>query len=118
MHATNPLFFAVNILSVYIVSDFRYSDQWPVRGHDSQGEAAALVSENDRRLPGHSLRQLHHQLERWQALQRCYSQALVSVQFYFFHSNNSIEYKVEQWQTGKPAPVCKHPLLLYSHYSM
>lgn len=40
---------------MYTVSDLRYSDQRPVRGHDGQGEAAALVPEDDGRLPGHPL---------------------------------------------------------------
>lgn len=71
--------FSFNILCVYAISDLRYSDQWPVRRHDGQGEAAALVPEDDRRLPRHPLRQLHHQLEGWQTLQRRHTQTPVSV---------------------------------------
>ena len=46
-----------------------------------QGEAVTVVSEDDGGLPGHPLRQLHHQLEGRQALQRCHTQAPVSGQF-------------------------------------
>lgn len=53
-YSTNHL---PNILFTYTYtpSDLRYSDQRPVRGHDGQGEAAALVPEDDGRLPGHPL---------------------------------------------------------------
>lgn len=65
-----------------IVSDLRHSDQRPVRRHDGQGEAAALVPEDDGRLPGHPLRQLHHQLAGRQALQRRHTQTLVSTELF------------------------------------
>ena len=72
-----------NILHMlHIVSDLRHSDQRPVRRHDGQGEAAALVPEDDGRLPGHPLRQLHHQLEGRQALQRRHTQTLVSTEHF------------------------------------
>lgn len=38
-----------------MVSDFGHPGEWPVGGHDSQGEAAALVPEDDRWLPEHPL---------------------------------------------------------------
>lgn len=60
------------------VSDLRHPSQRSVGGHDSQREAAALVSEDFRRLPKHTLRELLHQLEGWQAVQRRHSQTLVS----------------------------------------
>lgn len=78
---------SVNALLHETVTDLRYSGQRPVRRHDGQGEAAALVSEDDRWLPGHPLWQLHHQLEGWQTLQCCHTQALVSVHSFLMENN-------------------------------
>lgn len=71
------------------MSDLRHSGQWSVRRHDGQGEAAALVPEDGGRLPGHPLRQLHHQLEGRQTLQRRHTQELVSVASSFFDTSLS-----------------------------
>lgn len=68
------IFYHVNVL------DLRHPGEWAVRGHVSQGEAALLVSADDGGLPGNPLRQLLHQLEGRQALQRRHPQALVSVE--------------------------------------
>lgn len=51
--------------------DFRHPGERPVGRYDGQGETAAVVTAYGGGLPGHALRQLHHQLEGWQALQ-CY----------------------------------------------
>lgn len=58
-------------------SDFRHPGERPVRRHDGQGEAAALVPADGGGIPGPALRQLHQQLEGREALQRHHTQAQV-----------------------------------------
>lgn len=57
--------------------DLGHSGERPVGRHDGQREAAALVSEDGGGIPGPALRQLHHQLEGRQALQRHHTQTQV-----------------------------------------
>ncbi len=60
-------------------SDLRHSGERPVGRHDGQREVVAVVSEDGGGIPGSALRQLHHQLEGWQALQRHHTQTQVSL---------------------------------------
>lgn len=90
-----------NNLPLRFVSDLRYSGQWSVRRHVSQGEAAPLVPEDDGQLPGHPLRQLHHQLEGRQTLQCCHTQALVSAQSDHTVDANNVKWNMMQAQTAE-----------------
>ena len=60
-----------------LLSDLRHSGERPVGRHDGQREAAALVPADGGGIPGPALRQLHHQLEGWQTLQRHHTQTQV-----------------------------------------
>lgn len=63
---------------VVLSSDLGHSGERSVGWHDGQREAAALVPAHGGGIPRPALRQLHHQLERRQALQRHYPQTQVS----------------------------------------
>lgn len=58
-------------------ADLGHPGERAVRGHDRQGEAAAVVPAHGGGLPGPTLRQLHHQLARRSPLQRHHPPAQV-----------------------------------------
>lgn len=57
--------------------DLGHSGERSVGRHDGEREAAALVPADGGGIPGPALRQLHHQLEGWQTLQRHHTQTQV-----------------------------------------
>ena len=67
-----------SVVLLVCAADLRHPGERPVGRHDGEGEAAAVVPAHVGGLPRHALRQLHHQLEGREALQRHHPQTQVS----------------------------------------